>query len=269
MEFTPVLDNWVISRLSEPFEAHELKWRPGAAGSFLAYIDARQVVERLNNVVGAENWYDFYQPIQFIDTEIKDVTNLTELKARAIEEKWNINENFWVNRSGEITSLKNKSHATFAYNNIHYGGIKCSLTVIYTMKEDVGTTSLADQMKGAHSDALKRAAVKFGIGSYLYDLKNIKGGYIERGVVIEPPELPEWALPKSKGNPDDAILALFEKAKNTEKINTYTVEQLYSKISVMGSYNHFAPLILKRYVYEELSSLIKKTELVRIESDMG
>jgi len=259
------LDNWVISRLSEPFEAHEIKWRPGAAGSFLAYIDARQVVERLNFVVGAENWYDYYHPIHFVDTEIKETTNLSELKERAITEKWNISDNFWTNRSGEITSLKNKSHATYAYHDINYGGIKCSLTVVNVTKEDVGTTSLADQMKGAHSDALKRAAVKFGIGAYLYDLKNIRGGFVERGVVIEPPELPEWALPKQKGNPDDAILALFEKARSIKTINPFNIEKIYLKISVMGSYNSFAPLILKRYVYEELSGLIKSANNSSVE----
>jgi hypothetical protein len=254
------LDNWVISRLSEPFEEHEVRWRPGAANSFLAYIDARQVVERLNYVVGAENWDDFYNPIQFVNTEIKETTNLAELKTRAELEKWNIQDNFWVNRAGEITSLKNKAHATFSYNGIHYGGIKCSLTVLGVTKEDVGTTSLADQMKGAHSDALKRAAVKFGIGSYLYDLKNIKGGYIERGVVIEPPELPEWAVPKPRGNPDDAILSLFEKAKGIKNMDSFQLNNIFLEISVMGNYNNLAPLVVKRNVYEKLISLISKYE---------
>jgi hypothetical protein len=254
------LDNWVISRLSEPFEAHEVRWRPGAANSFLAYIDARQVVERLNQVVGAENWEDNYTPIEFRNTEIKETTNIAELKAKAVEEKWNISDNFWVNKMGEITSLKNKAYATYSYNHVHFGGIKCSLTVLNVNKEDVGTPSLADHMKGAHSDALKRAAVKFGIGAYLYDLKNIKGGYIERGIVVEAPELPDWALPTPRGNPDDAILSLFEQAKANSNCHPVMLEKIFSKISVMGNYNTFAPLVTKRMVYEELLMFIKNSD---------
>lgn len=256
-----VLDNWVISRLSEPFDIHELKWRPGAFNSFLAYIDARQVVDRLNYVVGANDWYDKYAPTEFKNTETKETTNLTELKARALAEKWNTQDTFWTNRQGEITSLKNKAYATYAHRDIIYGGITCVLCVLNICKEDVGTTSLADQMKGAHSDALKRAAVKFGIGSYIYDIKNLRGGHIERGVVVEPPELPDWAVPKPRGNPDEAILSLFEKARSLPSINLLVLENIYREICVMGNYNTLAPLIQKRYIYEKVSSLISETEL--------
>jgi len=256
-----LLDNWVISRLSEPFKTDELKWRVGAGNMFMAYVDARQVAERLNHVVGAENWTDTYEPIQFTDTQIKDNTDLqkvkTEIEARGLK----VSDIFWTNRTGDVTGLKNKSYASFDYKDVIYGGIRCSLTVLGATKQDVGTTSLADQMKGAHSDALKRAAVKFGIGSYLYDLKNLKGGYFEKGVVIEPPELPEWAVPVERANPDEAIMSLFEKAKGLKNMNPYDLESIYSEITVMGNYNVHAPLLTKRIVYEKLLNLIKTTEI--------
>lgn len=43
--------------------------------------------------------------------------------------------------------------------------VKCRLTVLGITKEDVGE---GDTLKAAFTDALKRAAVKFGVGRYLY-----------------------------------------------------------------------------------------------------
>lgn len=54
--------------------------------------------------------------------------------------------------------------------------VECRLTVtvdgVESTHADVGEPSegLGDPLKGAYSDALKRAAVKFGIGRYLYSL---------------------------------------------------------------------------------------------------
>lgn len=49
-------------------------------------------------------------------------------------------------------------------------GIQCRLTVAGITRSDVGMPSNQDPLKGAYSDALKRAAVKHGIGRELYDL---------------------------------------------------------------------------------------------------
>lgn len=56
---------------------------------------------------------------------------------------------------------------------------KGRLTVHGVTKEDVGTASNYDPSKGCVSDALKRAAVLWGIGRYLYD---------ERGEWVTPDE---------------------------------------------------------------------------------
>lgn len=44
------------------------------------------------------------------------------------------------------------------------------LTLFGVSKDDVGTASTFEPSKGTASDALKRAAVMWGIGRYLYDL---------------------------------------------------------------------------------------------------
>lgn len=252
------LDNWVFSRLAEPFEEHEVRWRVGGGNTLLAYIDARQVIERLNYVVGSENWHDSYEPISFVETDVKDVTSLHNVKTMIEQQGLNEDDVFWKNYNGVITGLKDKSYASFEYNDVHYGGTKCSLTVLEVTKQDVGTTSMADQFKGAHSDALKRAAVKFGIGLYLYDLKNLEGGYAQKGRVVQPPKLPDWAIPVKRGNPDDAIQAIMEKAKSTDGINLIELENCYSRVQVMGNYNTAAPLVVKRDVYETIERLINE-----------
>ena len=51
-----------LNKLKQPFPANSVMWRVGATtkdktkGIALAYIDARDVMERLDEVCGAENW---------------------------------------------------------------------------------------------------------------------------------------------------------------------------------------------------------------------
>ena len=56
-----------IAALRSPFPAQEVHWRAGAANSegtkalALAYIDARAVMDRLDEVVGPMNWADTFE----------------------------------------------------------------------------------------------------------------------------------------------------------------------------------------------------------------
>jgi hypothetical protein len=57
----------IIKMLREPFPIHEIKWRIGRASKggrswamILCYIDARAVMDRLDDVLGPENWQDHY-----------------------------------------------------------------------------------------------------------------------------------------------------------------------------------------------------------------
>lgn len=73
-------------------------------------------------------------------------------------------------------------------------GVRCTLTVGGVSREDVGTVSDIESLKGAFSDALKRTAVHFGIGRELYDLPSI-GVQCEvkaNGKAGKPKALPVW-----------------------------------------------------------------------------
>ena len=112
------------SELLRPFDYESHKWRvmnvtkKGDKASCAFYIDARDVMDRLDAVVGAENWSDKYTTLA-------------------------IGENRWA--------------------------IECTITINGVSKSDVGE---GDAPKDAYSDALKRAAVKWGVGRYLYGMDN-------------------------------------------------------------------------------------------------
>lgn len=89
-------------------------------------------------------------------------------------------------------------------------GIQCSLTVNGITRTDVGVPSNMDGLKGAYSDALKRAAVKHGIARELYDLPTIAvecDSYVGRDGkrrAKKPKALPtyaegRWTLPANLG----------------------------------------------------------------------
>jgi len=94
-------------------------------------------------------------------------------------------------------------------------GVICKLSVKvngeFITKQDAAPFTNIEALKGAFSDALKRAAVKFGVGRYLYQLTEFWADIVERkptkvnnkihryhsdnlsGWWIEP-ELPDWAV---------------------------------------------------------------------------
>lgn len=95
----------------------------------VAYIDARQVMDLLDEVVGAQNWADDYKEID--------------------------------------------------------GKVFCSLGILindkWVFKTDCGTESSYEKEKGQASDAFKRAAVKWGVGRFLYHLDTVKTKSVENG----------------------------------------------------------------------------------------
>jgi hypothetical protein len=116
----------VWDQLSAPFDHNLVHWRPGrvyedkGTALALAYLDARDIMERLDAVVGPENWEDTYKTA--------GAATVCELRIR-IETKHGYE---WIKKS------------------------------------DGSGESNFEGEKGAISGALKRAAVKFGIGRYLY-----------------------------------------------------------------------------------------------------
>lgn len=116
----------VFQQLAAPFSPDAVSWRAqsvtrdGSKAMALAYIDARDVMERLDSVVGPANWQDTY-------AETPKGRLICTLSLRI--------EGEWISKS-----------------------------------DGAGDTDVEGD-KGAISDALKRAAVKWGIGRYLYDIK--------------------------------------------------------------------------------------------------
>src|SRR5512142_1776765 len=112
----------ILEQLRKPFPAGKISFKcqtkPSENGNSLvvAYIDARDVMERLDEVVGPD-WSDRYE------------------------------------KAGTAK------------------GLVCYLTVCGVTRADVGDDDNENEpVKSAYSDAFKRAAVKFGIGRFLYDL---------------------------------------------------------------------------------------------------
>ena len=145
------------SKLKEPF--NKIHFRPKTFNNgkvlLLAYVDARDVMKRLDDVVEVENWQCDYKQIK---------------------------------------------------NNLY-----CGIKIKDVIKWDCGTESNTEAEKGESSDAFKRAAVKWGVGRYLYYLPNIwveikqtgmnyinikdRQGTWHKGY-YDNPILPEWAYPK-------------------------------------------------------------------------
>lgn len=118
--------NDMFAKLAAPFAPSDIEWRVGhtngdkTKGMALAYIDARAVMRRLDEVVGPANWTNEYP-----HASQKTVCRIS---------------------------------------------IKIGSEWIY--KEDGAGDTDFEAEKGALSDAFKRAAVKWGIGRYLYDLES-------------------------------------------------------------------------------------------------
>ena len=87
--------------------------------------------------------------------------------------------------------------------------VKGRLTVLGVTREDIGEAGEGEYgtLKAASSDALKRCAVQFGIGRYLYDLpKQWVDWNDARREAVTAPELPEWARPDHERSPGGAHL---------------------------------------------------------------
>lgn len=151
-------DQELSQRLQAFFPADEIKWKPqavkGTRAMAIAYINARVVMDRLDEVVGPGAWKDDYEMLP----------------------------------NGSVLCVL----------SLKVGGE-------WVPKGDVGSESEqpdgGDRCKAAVSDALKRAAVKWGIGRYLY-------GFPQQWCDFDPakkafavqPKLPAWAIPTAKGS---------------------------------------------------------------------
>ncbi|MCD0164159.1 single-stranded DNA-binding protein [Deinococcus sp. 12RED42] len=149
----------VKDRLAAPFPSQRVQWRAQSfsrdrsSALMVAYVDARTVMDRLDDVC-PDGWsFD----VEFLPAAVP------------------------VARG--------------------------RLSVLGLSRSDVGEAGEGEAatFKAAASDALKRCAVHFGVGRYLYDLPRVWVAWSEeRRAPLEELRLPEWALPddeRSSGAP--------------------------------------------------------------------
>jgi hypothetical protein len=157
-------------KLSEPFAPYDIEWRIQSSGKrngkpwgmCLAYVTNRAIMDRLDSVVGPENWRNEFTPGP-------------------------------------------------------EGGVMCGISVRrgdeWVTKWDGAENTDIEAVKGGLSSAMKRAAVQWGIGRYLYNLTTGWARFTEDGQYSakidgeyhkwSPPDLPPWALPGGNGEPFD------------------------------------------------------------------
>ncbi|MNR71598.1 Single-stranded DNA-binding protein DdrA [compost metagenome] len=147
-----------IKRLQAPFPASAIKWRigrkQGNQGQALPYIDARDVQDRLDDVIGPQGWEVTMKP-----SSVGIIAGIRIL----LDGQWVLKED------------------GAQFDNFRAG--------------DVESNAKELAIKGAFSDALKRAAVMWGIARYLYAYKAPFVDIDENGN-FTPPVLPAEMLPE-------------------------------------------------------------------------
>lgn len=167
-----------LLKLHEPFPPDDIEWRVAQAGKsqagklwarVLAYVTNRAIMQRLDDVCGPDNWRNEYR-------EGPGGGVLCGLSIRVLR-------GFGDPQTEETT-----------YE--------------WVTKWDGAENTDVEAVKGGLSGAMKRAAVQWGVGRYLYGLEegwaNIHEGGRFQGSTKErdrfkwdPPALPPWALPSA------------------------------------------------------------------------
>jgi hypothetical protein len=168
-----------FEKLKAPFPVEALHWRLGQTNKaktkamMLVYIDARDVMDRLDEVFGLD-WTDDYKEVK--------------------------------------------------------GRIVCTITVNGVSRSDGAGDTDFEAEKGGLSDAFKRAAVKWGVGRYLYDARKYN-------TWVAYSEDKKFSLYEDNKEQLDKVARLLsgwemtpaEKAKATREANKIKAEELKEK----------------------------------------
>lgn len=167
----------VIKELKKPFDPKYIEWRiqkkskDGTKGMAMAYVDARAISNRLDELTERsliDGWSVDYRPIDM---------GVIKRQRRGFDTEEPI--------KGFICSI-----------TLYNGGEK------YTREDGANLTDF-EAFKGGLSGAFKRAASAWGIGRYLYDLPVTWAPIDNWGNVIRKPNLPLWALPEGYVQPQE------------------------------------------------------------------
>ncbi|MEM8601539.1 MAG: Rad52/Rad22 family DNA repair protein [Bacteroidota bacterium] len=157
-----------LRRLSAPFPNADVEWKPGATtrdrkkGLAMAYLTSRAIQDRLDEVCGPGNWRNAFAP----GPEGGVLCGLSILVQRT--------------SAGDGEAEPNSAAAPE-----------------WVTKWDGAENTEFESVKGGLSGALKRAAVQWGIGRYLYSMPAQWVPLDERGRFAEPPRVPAKYLPAS------------------------------------------------------------------------
>lgn len=168
----------LADKLRSPFNPEDISWKPqtvdykAETALAVAYADPRAYVDRLNEVFGVGGWGDTYH---FIATPF---TKFIKGKA-AYRDK----------PATEDKTIAGDKIVVVATLTVPEYGISVSSTGDSDASDDNAATS-------AEAQAFKRAAMKLGLGRYLYDLPKITAGYKFGWKDESQLKLPDWALPK-------------------------------------------------------------------------
>ena len=167
----------VLKELKKPFDPKDVEWRiqkkskDGTKGMAMAYIDARAIANRLDEVAARnmiDGWSVDYRPIDM---------GTVKRQRRGFDTEEPI--------KGFICAI-----------TLYTGGEK------YTREDGANLTDF-EAFKGGLSGAFKRAASAWGIGRYLYDLPVTWAPIDNWGNVVRKPNLPLWALPEGYVQPQE------------------------------------------------------------------
>ncbi len=139
-------ENKFLEALGQPFPYSDVNWRmqyvdkEKVEGFAVPYLDARAIADRLDEVVGQNNWKDSYIPWHTYVEKTED--------------------------KGKVTTKQIQSQI-------------CVLSIYdeerkeWIEKSDGAENTDFESIKGGISDAFKRAAVKWNVGRYMYRMKPV------------------------------------------------------------------------------------------------
>ncbi len=152
-----------------------------------------------------------------------------------------------------------------AYTVLPNNSVVCKLRVKvgteWIEKSDVGSQSdqpdEGDRLKSAFSDALKRAAVKLGIGRYLYRLPQQWVDYDTQTRQIKAtPKLPDWAQPQpAKGASRVSGKPLGISREQWEQIKASLARHNVSQRKFLDHFNAKKPGDIPQTTFEEALAL--------------
>lgn len=166
-----------MAALRAPFKPEDISWKPqtvdykAKTALAVAYADPRAYVDRLNDVFGVGEWSDTYS---FIATPYNKF-----IKGKKAYKESPATEDKQVagNKIVCVAGITVRTHC-----------ISVSSTGDADASDDNAATS-------AEAQGFKRAAMKLGIGRYLYELPKVTARF-EYGKWLDgPPSLPDWAIP--------------------------------------------------------------------------